>query len=555
VVQLPLREMVLYKNGVGFFVREGAVDVPSITLTFRQDAVNDILKSLAIFDKAGGQVLGIHYQTPMDKADRLAGSSIKLSDYGSLRDLLRDLRGRQVALTFETSADILQTIEGRVVGIDQPVVNNQQVYLGADPNNAAAVMVLTQENRLEVHRLNALRAVQINDQQSESDLGQLLDASMAEEGRRNITIQLSEGEHQLVVHYVAPNSPWRVSYRVVAEAGSNADNGTAYLQGWGLFDNRLEEDLENVKVTLVVGQPISFVYDLYGSYIPARTTVSDDVRVAPGPVEYEYASFSDDTIIAGMEPMRRKAMEVAKAAPKFGKAPKGTVVGRAAPREYLPQRVPAAAKAKEAGESFHYAVTTPVSVKQGDSALVPIVGAEIAYQRELLYNAAKLADHPAVAVRFLNTTGLILERGPVTIVEDEVYKGEAVLPLTKQDNQIYLPYAVELGITIVERTEYATITVGFRIVDRCLVFESFHEQKTTYVLQNSTTKPQTVFIEAPIQTGYDLHKTRTADVDTLSERRWRVPIAAQGKAEFIRTERKCIQRILLGFPSRTSTHQ
>jgi hypothetical protein len=249
-----------------------------------------------------------------------------------------------------------------------------------------------------------------------------------------------------------------------------------------------------------------------------------------------------------MEPMRRKAMEVAKAAPLYGMAPKGKAARHATAREVFAQRVMPSAKPKEAGEAFHYDVIAPVSVKQGDSALVPIVGAEIAYQRELLYNATKLPDHPAVALRFINTTGLILERGPVTVVEDEVYKGEAVLPLTKQDNQIYLPYAVELGITVVERTEFATITIGFKIVDWSLVFESFHEQKTTYALENSTSRPLTVLIEAPIQTGYELFKTRNADVATLSERRWRVPIAAHGKTEFIRTERQCMQRVLLGLP-------
>ncbi|MBC7814004.1 MAG: hypothetical protein H7175_22820, partial [Burkholderiales bacterium] len=98
---LPVREMVLYKHGVGFFVRAGAVSGEDVTLTFRHDEINDVLKSLTAFDNAGGQVLGIHYQTPMDINARLANSSIRLSDTASARDLLRDLRGRKVTLTFE----------------------------------------------------------------------------------------------------------------------------------------------------------------------------------------------------------------------------------------------------------------------------------------------------------------------------------------------------------------------------------------------------------------------------------------------------------------------
>src|SRR5260221_6501097 len=115
---LPVREMVLYKHGVGFFVREGEISAESIALTFRQDEINDVLKSLAVFDRAGGQVLGIHYQTPMDKAARLANSSIRLSDNASIRDLLRDLRGRRATLSFEITAGNHQNTISHVISND-----------------------------------------------------------------------------------------------------------------------------------------------------------------------------------------------------------------------------------------------------------------------------------------------------------------------------------------------------------------------------------------------------------------------------------------------------
>src|SRR5215470_11094048 len=120
MVDLPVHEMVLYKHGVGFFVREGETSETSVTLTFRQDEINDVLKSLAIFDQAGGQIHGIHYRTPMDQDARLAYSSIKLSEQSSLHDLVRDLRGRRVILTIETTPGTLETINGRVIGSDVP---------------------------------------------------------------------------------------------------------------------------------------------------------------------------------------------------------------------------------------------------------------------------------------------------------------------------------------------------------------------------------------------------------------------------------------------------
>src|SRR5690606_13929963 len=75
-------------------------------------------------------------------------------------------------------------------------------------------------------------------------------------------------------------------------------------------------------------------------------------------------------------------------------------------------------KSNDTGATFQYIVTAPVSVRRCESALVPIIGKDVKYQRELLYNAAKFPKHPVASLRFDNDTGLTLERGPVTVVED-----------------------------------------------------------------------------------------------------------------------------------------
>src|SRR5262249_47294873 len=150
-----------------------------------------------------------------------------------------------------------------------------------------------------------LRSFSIEDTQSAHDIAYFLDTSKGEDDRRTVTVRLSPGEHQLIVSYVAPSPTWRVSYRIVAESESDGQSGKALLQGWGLFDNRLDEDLENVAVPLVAGQPISFIYELYASRIPNRPTVQDATRIAPGPVEYASAvaqelQFADDSGVRGI---------------------------------------------------------------------------------------------------------------------------------------------------------------------------------------------------------------------------------------------------------------
>jgi hypothetical protein len=548
--ELPVREMVLYKHGVGFFVREGAVQGDEITLNFRRDDINDVLKSMAVFDRNGGQVLGVHYQTPMDKFARLANSSIKLSDQTSLRDLLRDLRGRDATISFESTPGSIETARGRVIGLDEPMIAN----LPRKPRGTATVSLLDEDGAVRVFRLDALQSVTPHDEQSRHDLTYFLDTSMREDERRAVTVRLSEGEHDLSVQYVAPSPTWRVSYRVVAESDENGESGIALVQGWGLFDNRLDEDLEDVTVTLVAGQPISFIYELYASRIPNRPTVEDESRIAPGPVEYQGDFYmSEDAspdLVDAAAPRERQAM----ASEPTGRRGSGLLKRieggerevRAARQMYMraaptPQEASAAVKMDaegiEAGEFFQYAVKTPVNVKRGESALVPILGSEVKYQRELLYNGDKLPKHPVAALRFINNTGLTLERGPVTVVEDSDYKGEAVIPFTKDGNEVYLPYAVELGVKVTEVSNTHRQTTGVHIKDRILVYEEFSVDVTTYKIENTTAEVKVLTIEAPIRTGGNLHDTAPPDVETATHRRWRVNVGARAKTEFITTER------------------
>jgi hypothetical protein len=522
MTNLPVREMILYKHGVGFFVREGQTDAQQVDLTFRQDEINDVLKSLAVFDRAGGQVLGIHYRTPMDTDMRLADSSIRLSDEKSLRDLLRDLRGRSASFSFETTPGTVETIDGRVIGLDDLTMFSPS----AQPAKAT-LSILTNDGTVRIFNLDALRSFSIYDSQSSHDLSYFLDTSMREDTRQTVQLRLSEGQHELVVYYVAPSPTWRVSYRLVAETDSGGSTGTALLQGWGLFDNRLEEDLENVKVTLVAGQPISFIYELYASRIPQRPTVEDESRIAPGPIEYEAAAAADRY---ASEPARARA-SIKRALPD---EERNDLIAFRMPEL---RSAPAAATGKDTGETFQYVVTTPVSVKRGESALVPIISAEIKYERELLYNGAKLPNHPVAALRFPNTTELTLERGPITVVENGDYRGEAVVPFTKNDVKVYLPYAVELGIRITERSARSTKTVRLYLEGALLVLETYIIQSVTYVLENNTSRAQVVTIEAPIIELYELFDTRLPDAETANERRWQVEVPARGKAEFTTQER------------------
>ena len=99
-----------------------------------------------------------------------------------------------------------------------------------------------------------------------------------------MTVRLSPGAETVSISYIAPSPVWRVSYRLVADEVDDLKDGKGLLQGWALFDNTLDEDLENVELTFVAGMPVSFIYDLYTPFTPERPVVQEEARqgVRPG---------------------------------------------------------------------------------------------------------------------------------------------------------------------------------------------------------------------------------------------------------------------------------
>ena len=258
--QLPLRKLTLYKQGIGYFERKGEFSGSNISLIVPRENINDTLKSLQINDQKNGKILGVDYETPSDKESVLGELSVKLSERSSMVDLLQSLRGSHVELQFVDE----QSAVGRLMGVETSL----------DSSDTTARVLIQDDNSptdIHVYLINKLKGIKLHDERASTDVSFFLDVSQTEQTRATVTIRLSEGEHDLDIAYLASSPTWRVSYQLVSN-GSNR----ARLMGWGIFDNKLDEDLENVSLTLISGRPISFEYDLYESHVPSRPQVSDD---------------------------------------------------------------------------------------------------------------------------------------------------------------------------------------------------------------------------------------------------------------------------------------
>jgi len=511
---LPIVHMTLYKHGVGYYRRRGPVEGEAIKLTFRREEMDDLLKSLTVIDQAGGQVRGIDYDTPQSKKERLAGCSVSLSDTRSLQALLVALRGRAVQLQVSDGS----SVEGTLLGIDEdkekPLENSLVSVLQAGSETVAVLAI----SRVE--------GVTLQDDTAAEDLRFFLQTALGQETHRSITVRLSPGAHDLEVSYIAPAPTWRVSYRLVLDSNESGNQQPeALLQGWGIFDNRLEEDLNNISLSLTAGMPISFVYDLYTPHTPSRPVVKDEERTAAAPVLFDAAKDTEEAAYRAMAPP----------APAAAAMPKKARAGVSA--KTMEASVKSAATGQAMGELFQYNVSVPVTVGRGQSAMVPIVSSKLSPKKDLIYNGAKMATHPVATLRFTNSTALTLERGPVTVLENGEYVGEAILPFTADKTEAVISYAVELGIHIKEAVSTGSQLHSLQIKGSYLLQHQYDIRRTLYRVDNRTPTPKTVLLERNTNTGYTIFDTPAPAEKTLDTHRYKVKAAPGKITEFTVQER------------------
>src|SRR6266478_8367919 len=110
---VPVKEVVLFSSGVGYFEHFGSVNGNADTvLRFKTEQINDILKSLVLEDMDGGKVAAVTYPSQGPLARTLKSFQIDLTANPPLAELLNQLRGAQVSVS---QAAGLPQVDGTVM--------------------------------------------------------------------------------------------------------------------------------------------------------------------------------------------------------------------------------------------------------------------------------------------------------------------------------------------------------------------------------------------------------------------------------------------------------
>jgi len=268
---LPVRRVVLYKNGVGYFEHLGRVrGNQDIHVDFTSGQLNDALASLTVLDLDGGHISGVSYNStaPFDK--RLGALRLPLDEQTSVAKFLDALRGSRLEVS--SGAD---PVSGRLLSVERKTRTAGGTTLEVD-----IISLVTDGGEIREVEVTPSTHVRLADTGMHGEMNRYLSllASEREEDLRRMTLAATgAGERQLFVSYISEVPVWKTTYRLVLTSNHAKK---PLLQGWAIVDNTVGEDWNNVELSLVAGAPQSFIQLLSQPYYGRRAVVAL-------PLEYE----------------------------------------------------------------------------------------------------------------------------------------------------------------------------------------------------------------------------------------------------------------------------
>ncbi len=555
---LPIRRLILYSNGVGYFERRGTVTGHAeIGLTFKQSEVDDVLKSMVVLDLGHGRIGAIGYNSTSPLSARLAEIPFSIpawaqnSPDSGLIGVLRQLQGARVVV-----ASANRAATGAILTVDE---RTSQLDANKAPMTIHHLVLASDSGDLASFDLSEVRSIRLLDDGARQGITEFANASALARRRDARTIVVTSdgrGSREMAISYTVPTPIWKTTYRLVLDA-----SGKPFFQGWAVVDNVSDEDWDDVLLTLVSGSPISFIQSVqqplyrYRPIIP----IPDDLKLTPQVYEAAFgvAGGAPGGVVGGVIGSVGSGTGGGIGVGSGGGVGGGSFSSGAAaavPPSAGPvitlsdaismeeSGVKAAATGSELGDLFEYKIDHPVTVRRGRSALIPILQTRMEAERVSIYSVSAREDRPMSGLRLKNTSPLTLEGGSLTVIDDDAYAGEALMERLKPGEERFISYALDLGTLVAARSKGALEPVFLvRLMNGAFQAHYYEKETKTYTLTNQTEKSRVAYIEHPARDGWML----SDDTPKPAQRaatvyRFRIELGPRATVEFPVAERRAL---------------
>ena len=542
---VPVKEVVLFSSGVGYFEHFGTVQGDGSTeLRFKTMQINDILKSLVLQDMDGGKVAAVTYPSQDPIAKTLKSFQVDITTNPPLADLFNQLRGAKVTITVngEKTAGVILGVEKKRVIVKGEKSDDQTAW--------ASVLNLVSGGKIVSQAMDPISSYELDDPALQDELNKALIAlaGARDQDKKPVKINfIGTGERHVRIGYVVETPIWKSSYRLIpgdatdkTAAATRPTLADGKLQGWAIVENQTDNDWNGVQLSLVSGRPISFIENLYEPLYVPRPVVDPELFASLRPQTYA-GGFSKEAAAEA------HAMQGRSAGGGGGGGGQSLFENAKAPSTPAPApamdptaSVQSIASASDIGELFEYTVGS-VTLPRQRSAMIPIITDPIDVERVSIYNQDVLPRNPLIGARVKNTTKKHLLAGPITVIDGATYAGDAQIDNVPPGQERLLSYGVDLQMLVdaTKNDRSTTIQTG-KIVKGILTISNKLVATQDYVAENKSDHDKVLIIEHPRQADWALADTPDPIEKTDAVYRFRQAVAA-GKSEKLSVKEQIVQ--------------
>jgi hypothetical protein len=522
--QLPLRRVVVYRNGVGYFERSGHVDADRVTFKMRQRMVGDFLATLAIVERGGSSVRAASFPLEIEKdeeetppPDPRYQSMLKpwplpppkeKSDPDKLRDVILHLDGREhdLAIGYVSETPVWRPSYRLVVredgSADLQAWGIVQNLSGEDWQAVKLALVAGAPLAFE----STLGDPVIPERPIVTDTGEVIVA--VPEGTTSL-----EEKPQSEVDRVGPAEAQEAPPADEQPAGVEAEEGVDYDGSPEPADRAGKKQKDARRPAKAGARPM------------APAPAPPPPPPASGPAGGASATRGAE---ASATERRRAAVEQARKE------------ALSAPRRMSQL----AAVAIEAGTT-RYDIPSPVTVPNESATMVLLLNQRVPGEAVFLFapdgGVPDSSSHPFRVARFSNATTGLLERGPIAVFEQGSFLGQGVLEPLPPQAKATVPFALERSLAVETEQKYeaqgarvAKIEAGQLWIERDQV------TKTLYKIKNGGDKRAKFLVKHPRIHGTRLYRPLPGTEDNTGTGSALVPLEVKprGRAELTVDERQ-----------------
>jgi hypothetical protein len=527
--RLPVKRVVLYKNGVGYFEHSARVHGnQELGIDFTTGQLNDVLKSLTVVDLGDGKISDIRYNSIAPLDERLRALRLPFGEQITRAEFLSALRGSRIEVAGKG-----ESATGRLLSVEEEDRTNDS----GGTFHVTDFSIVTDTGEMKNFELSPSVSVRLADHELNDEVGRYLNlvaSSRARDLRRMTVSATGNGDRDIFVSYISEVPVWKSTYRIILP---EKPNEKPLLQGWAIVDNTIGEDWKDVQLSLIAGAPQSFIQNISQPLYARRPEVAlpESAMLTPqtheGTMEEAQVSVSNrfprSVGVVGGVPggvaggQMHGVIGGLLAIPKVNEP-----VGMADKEDRYDQlaKLNAAAESKDLGDYFEYNIKQSITIGKNQSALVPILQARIDAEKVTLWTAN--GDQPPLRALWIkNASGLTLDAGTFNIIDSGTFAGEGLIETVHPNERRLLSYAADTGIRVTSQFESKDLPVSrVQILKGVMFLSREHRDKVKYTIRNADTSARQVVIEHPVRAGWKLVDADKPEETSASHYRFRVAV-------------------------------